>query len=254
MRAGELALAAARRPLAATAFLNRLPVGRVMSFDGQDITRSTPLFPLVGALIGAAAGVTADAAAEPLSPLLAGTIGAAVGLALSGAMHLDGLADTADALGSSTREDALRIMRDHSVGVFGAAALVLALVTRIGAYGDLASDANALAAGAAAAACARWVPVPIAAVLGPARVTGQGHAIAGRTTGVHAVVAFGLAAVISFVTVGGLAIPILLGAAACALVLAIVFRYWLGGVTGDVLGAAAEISELASLIVLSALL
>lgn len=113
MRAGELALTAARRPLAAAAFLTRVPVGRVIVFDGNDVARSAPLFPVVGALVGAAAGGSADALAGPLSPLLAGTIAAAVGVALTGAMHLDALADSADALGGSSREEALRIMQDH---------------------------------------------------------------------------------------------------------------------------------------------
>src|SRR5581483_2417227 len=100
---------AVRAAAAAVAFLTRIPVS--LPLTAADVARGAVLFPVVGAGIGAAVGGTADALARPLTPTLAAVLGVALGSALTGALHLDGLADTADALGATTRERALEIMR-----------------------------------------------------------------------------------------------------------------------------------------------
>src|SRR3954471_24395642 len=105
---------AVRAAVAAVAFLTRLPVGRLVDVDADDVGRGAPLFPLVGGLLGAATGGVAVGLHGPLPPLAAAAIAVAVGTLLTGALHLDALADTADALGGSSREQALEIMRDHA--------------------------------------------------------------------------------------------------------------------------------------------
>src|SRR5713226_885335 len=115
---------------AALTFLTRIPLGRRLVLDGDDVARAGPAFPLVGAGIGAAVGGIAAALAHPLSPLLAVALALAVGALLTGALHLDALADTADALGARSRERALEIMRDHAVGAYGAVAIALDLLIK----------------------------------------------------------------------------------------------------------------------------
>ena len=109
-----------RAAAAALAFLTRIPVGRWLDLDGDDVGRARLAFPLVGAAVGAAVGAIAAALAGPFSPPLAAAIALVAGAVLTGALHLDGLADTADALGAHSRERALEIMRDHSIGTYGA--------------------------------------------------------------------------------------------------------------------------------------
>ena len=140
----------ARRELravgAAVCFLTRLPLGRRLSVDGDDLARAGAAFPLVGAAIGALVGATALLLWHSLGSWLAAVLALAAGALLTGALHLDALADTADALSARTRERALEIMRDHAIGSYGAAALILDLLLKAGALSVLA--AHGVAAGA----------------------------------------------------------------------------------------------------------
>src|SRR5437016_12666086 len=104
--------ARARALPAAVAFLTRIPVGG----GAFDIGAGAPLFPLVGAAIGAAVGGAAYGLARIAPPLVAAGVALGFGALLTGALHLDGLADTADALGGRTPEAPLAIMRDHPIG------------------------------------------------------------------------------------------------------------------------------------------
>src|ERR1700752_994256 len=96
---------AARSFLAAVAFLTRVPVH--VRIDGADVARGAVFFPLVRAGIGTVVGGIADAAADPLTAPLAAVLALVAGAVLTGVLHLDALADTADALGADTRERAL---------------------------------------------------------------------------------------------------------------------------------------------------
>ena len=234
---------AAEPVLAATAFLTRIPVGRAVDLDGAAVARAAPLFPLVGAAVGAAAGGAVDLAAGPLPSLAAATLGVALAALLTGGMHLDALADTADALGGMTRERRLEIMRDHAVGSFGAAALLLVLLFEAAV---LSAEPEAWSAFAVAAGCARWAPLPLAAALPSVRDQGQGAALA-RTSppAVALAFAFTLAVAVGLRGVDGLAA--LGAAAATALVLGVFFRAWIGGVTGDTLGATTELAQASAL-------
>src|SRR5206468_3711202 len=91
------------------------------------------------------------------------------GALVTGALHLDALADTADALGASTRERALEIMRDHHIGAYGAAALVFDVGIKVAAVAVLATRGDAVRACAAAVAVSRVVPVVLGVALPYAR-------------------------------------------------------------------------------------
>ena len=235
-----------RAGLAAIAFLTRVPVGRLVVLDARDVARGAALFPLVGAAVGAAAGLVADQLVPELG-LLAGVLAVALAALVTGALHLDALADTADALGGATRERALEIMRDHAVGAFGAVALVLVCLVDASAYASLGSAEEAVAAGAVAAAAGRAAILPLARVLPYARSgDGQGRALEGMGWA-SVVVGVGLAG--GLAVVGGRpGLVALVAAVVTAVLLALYFRAWLGGVTGDTLGATAKLCETAALV------
>lgn len=243
---------AARGLLAATAFLTSVPTGRLAVFDGSDVSRAAPLYPLVGAAIGAAAGGVADLLAGPLPALAAAVAALALAALVTGGMHLDALADTADALGGSSRERRLEIMRDHAVGPFGAAALVLTLLFEATVLAALAERGEALAAFAAAGACSRWAPLPLAALLGAARRDGQASALIRGTSATAAGVGLALAGAIAVLAFRGDGLFALAAAAVVAAVLGLFFRAWIGGVTGDTLGATTELAQAAALAALLA--
>jgi adenosylcobinamide-GDP ribazoletransferase len=118
--------------LLALQFLTRLPTPRFAALGPDDLARSSAWFPLVGALIGAAV-----AAVLALGALVDPWLGALAGLLawvwITGALHLDGLADLADALGASHRDPRrlLEVLRDPHVGAFGVVALVLVLLAKL---------------------------------------------------------------------------------------------------------------------------
>jgi adenosylcobinamide-GDP ribazoletransferase len=237
--------AEARGVAGAIAFLTRVAVGRFVALDAADVARGGAVFPLVGAGIGAAVGGVADGLAGALTAPLAAVLGLAVGAALTGVLHLDALADTADALGAATRERALEIMRDHAIGAYGAVALVLDLAAKAAALAALARHGDALRFTVCAAAAARAAPLVLSAALPYARPgAGLGRAV-GSTGWARCAVAATLAAGFC---VWLDALPLLAAAVGVVLVAGLGARRWLGGVTGDVLGATAELAELAALV------
>jgi len=236
---------------AAVSFLTRIPVGRWIELDGADVARGGALFPLVGAGIGTVVGGIAQAAGGTLTAPVAALLGIAAGTALTGVLHLDALADTADALGATTRDHALEIMRDHSVGAFGAVALVLDLGIKAAALAALVGHHDALRAAVCAAASARVVPVVLSAALPYARPSAGLGRVLGGTGRLRALVAVAIAVAICVLLHAALLLAVVAG---IAVVCGLAARQWLGGVTGDVLGAAAELSETGVLVAAVALL
>jgi adenosylcobinamide-GDP ribazoletransferase len=221
--------------LAAIAFLTLVPVGRRVALDGEAVAQGAPFYPLVGAAIGAAGGVAAG-----WLPAL----GVAVVAVLSGAIHLDGLADTADAFGGRTRERRLDIMRDHAIGSFGASALFLVLLLKVGVLAELD---HPLLGYVAAGACSRWTPLPLAAALPYARAEGRARTLTAARPWAGALLGLAVAGAVALAASGLRGLGALAAAAAVTLVLGLWFRRWLGGVTGDTLGATVELAELAAL-------
>ncbi|MFD3457524.1 adenosylcobinamide-GDP ribazoletransferase [Streptomyces sp. NPDC058691] len=237
---------------------------RVTRWDRPAARAGMVCAPLVGLVVGlfaaAAGGVLLLLGCGPLLAA-AGTI--AVPAALTRGLHLDGLADTADGLGSGRpAEDALRIMRQSDIGPFGVLTLVLVLIGQVaalaGAYGT--SWARG-AAGFAVASMAARTAMTLACREGvaPARPEGLGAAVAGA---VPARAAWGLAAgVVALCAAAGLpfgpyAVAQFTAAALLALGAAELLlrrcRARLGGVTGDVFGALCETACTAALVVLAA--
>jgi adenosylcobinamide-GDP ribazoletransferase len=211
--------------------------------------------PLAGAVIGAIGGIALEfSRALELPPLVtAGFTVAALAL-VSGGLHEDGLADLADGFGGgATREEKLAIMRDSRIGVHGALAIGLSLILRVGAVAGLTRDGSSFAfAGLAlAGAAARAGALAPLALLPPARADGAGAGAVGLD-GAHLTAA--ALALIGIAFLAGLfALDVTRALFACVLVAAAAYgitalaRRQIGGQTGDVAGASAQICEIVAL-------
>lgn len=248
-----------RTILAAVAFLTRLPVARTGDAPGWF---GAAAFGLVGAGLGAVAAIPVLLAGER-APLVAAPLAVALLAIGSGGLHLDGLADTADALVAPAGERAERARKDPAIGAAGAVALILVLgldaaaIAGLAAGDPVASPPAATAAAASVVVAASWgravaVIVALAGRTGP----GQGGlgagfvgAVRGRDALLAAAVPSALVAAIG-VTVSdvGLALAII-GGAAVGLVVALSVTRLRGGVDGDGLGASVELAQAATLVV-----
>ena len=243
---------------AALRFLSRLPVRLPAepAADGPpDLDRLGPALPLAGAVLGLiGAAVLVVAHGIGLGGFLAATLAVGVLVAITGALHEDGLADVADALGGWTVERRLEIMKDSRVGSYGVCALILAFALRIGALEALlASGPAAAAAGLVAAVgvsrlAGLWMlaALPFARADGLARSAGvPGVGSRRRALGVALVIAIGL--IVPLIGLIGLVGGGLFGLVAFLLVVRLA-RAQFGGQTGDVAGAATLLVEIAFLI------
>ena len=117
-------------------FLTRLPIPFARTLDMPALADSMRFFAVAGAAVGALNGlVLLGLHGVNLPPLMAATITCMFGLMLTGGLHEDGLADSADGLfGGKTRDDRLRIMRDSQIGSYGAMALITCLMVRVASY------------------------------------------------------------------------------------------------------------------------
>jgi adenosylcobinamide-GDP ribazoletransferase len=243
-----------RAAAAAVTFLTRVPLGRRVAVDAADVARGALLFPLVGAGVGALSGAAAVLLHPRLPALAAAVLAIAVSVLLTGAMHVDALADTADAAGAPTRQRALEIMRDSRIGSFGATALILDLLLKAAAVAALLDRGGALGALVAAGAVSRAAAPPLALTLRYPRVEGgPGSVLTGRIAW-PTVLGAALVGVGGAVLANGVTGLVMAGTVAATTVcLGLLYRRWLGGATGDNLGAATEVGETVALLVAVAL-
>lgn len=251
--------------VAALGLFTVIPVPPVAEIDRRLAGRVMAAFPWVGLLIGALAGVVLWGVAALGG---GGWLGAALALAvvalLTGALHLDGLADTADGLGSrKPAEEALVIMRRSDIGPMGVVALTLTLLIDGAALAALAERGGLLAAGAltVAAMVGRGV-VTLATVSGEsARQQGFGALFIGVTSRATAVLTgvavVGVATVIGALAHGrggaaGFAVASV-AAGGVGLMWARHLRRRLGGMTGDVFGSVVEVTAAAFLVLVALL-
>ncbi|MFD6273197.1 adenosylcobinamide-GDP ribazoletransferase [Nocardia asteroides] len=231
----------------AVSWLTVLPIAGPTTVDRRAAGYAIALAPVVGLLLGGlTAGAMALSTAAGLTALLAGLLAVGLLALLTRGMHLDGLADTADGLGSyGPPERAREIMKSGDVGPFGVAALIFAVAVQAVAFAALAEGD-------------RWFAIVLAVALGRVAVvlacrrgidaapgSGFGTLVAG-TQPVGPILGWALAAV----TAAVFAVPgnLWLGPLVVLIVLALtatIVRHCVrrfGGLSGDVLGAAVEIT------------
>ena len=233
------------------AFCTRLPLWPATAIHGGTLSRAAWAFPIVGIVIGLIAaavyGLT-HRAGVPAWP--AAALSVAATLLVTGCLHEDGLADTADGFGGgATREQKLDIMRDSRIGTYGVCALVVALLLRVGVLASFFLSMTAAWALLAAHAGARATMMAFMFLVPPARRDGL-SSDAGQPPVESAAAAAILGFIFAAIGIGFTrAVIALILLAVVVAVMAWLSRRQIGGQTGDVLGAVEQISEIAILLV-----
>jgi adenosylcobinamide-GDP ribazoletransferase len=236
-------------------FLTIIPIiDNDRTLDEYAVAASFGWFPLVGFGIGAALCVEDFALGYVFSRAIRTVLIVMTLATVTGALHLDALADTADALGAGRdRARALEILRDSRIGSFGAIALFFALTLKVLALARLAG-AMRYAAIYLAPGLARYAMVMITHRLEYMRTAGAGAALLvssdddyeGRGWNELIACATVVIAVLPAISIKALCACVI--AVAATLLLRAFYQRWVGGVTGDLIGAAGEIVETAVLI------
>lgn len=233
-----------RELILAVQFLTRLPTPRLRNFQPDELPRCAIHFPLVGLIIGAL--LVLPLLALDARPWLAAVLALLVWVWVTGALHIDGLGDVADALGAAHRspERFLEVLKDPHIGVFGAVAIILQLLLKLVLLAEVMATAHPPWAIVLIPAWARWGTLWWSRQL-PSLHPGMGERFS-WTPGVAAIGGWALA-------LGALSLwlaPVLLLALPLTLLITAYWRRRLGGISGDCLGASTEVTETALLLAL----
>lgn len=237
-------------------FATILPFGPPNALDDSEVARASWSLPIAGLLVGLVGStVYAIAYALGLTPGPAAMLALASTVIVTGALHEDGLADTADGLGGGrTRERKLDIMRDSRIGTYGACALIISLALRWSALAAIAAPRSVMIALLLAHAAARAGVPTFMAFVPPARSDGL-SARAGQPAPQNAAIALGLGALVLALGFGpGKAILAMALLALIGLMMARLAIKQIGGQTGDILGAFEQLAETAILLMAASLL
>ncbi len=227
----------------AWSLLTRLPGGALPRSD-ESLRAAVPWFPLVGLAVGGIVGVVYLGLVEVVSSPTAALLAVGVGAIVTGAFHEDGLADTFDSFGGTSPARRLEIMRDSRLGTFGVLALVLTTGLKVVALASL-GGVDGLVALVAAHGLGRAGAVAVLQAGPPARPDGMAATVETAPGGAAATVV-AMSALIGV----GLGPATGVGVAAVAIIAVttvVVARRTFSGVTGDVLGAAEQLGEIAVL-------
>jgi adenosylcobinamide-GDP ribazoletransferase len=237
--------------VAAVTLLTRLPLGRHVEVGEGDVNRSLAWLPLVGVGLGGAVALATRLLEGRLDDGPVAVLIVAAWALATGAIHLDGLADSADSLGAGSREKSLAIMRDPRVGSFGVLAVVFVVLLKVMLVAAVLARGHHLwllaipAVGRAAASA-------LSATLPYARESGTGAAMIGGSSRVERLaVALATAIVVALACARLRGLLAVAAAALVALLVARLASRRLGGITGDVLGAVVETATAACLLVLA---
>ncbi len=235
----------------AAAFLTIVPVLPAQPASDDNVAGSLGWFSAVGFALGGLLAL------EDL--ILRGFIGSQLRSALlvmtlaivTGAVHLDGLADTVDALGAGCdRTRALEILRDSRIGSFGAIALFFVLALKIIALSSIGGSERCLAIWFAPA-IARWAMVAVAFRMNYLRAAGAGSAIIKDAPARNLVLASATIAAATLILTSFKALVVWSAAAVAVALIRSFYARWLDGVTGDLIGAAGEVIETLVLIAMT---
>jgi adenosylcobinamide-GDP ribazoletransferase len=237
--------------LTAIQFLTRLPVPSV-PYEEDSLARAVKYFPLVGLLIGLGGALVYISLAPHLPLLVVSVFVVLYSMVITGGLHEDGLADSADGFGGGrNREKILAIMRDSRIGSFGAIALTLSIIARVVLIASIRRDQVTLYL-IAAPVLSRWTTLPLSYYLESARgrehdqPDGQGARIARLTTGNSFFIGSVLMLLITLPLLRGRAVAPILAGVGITFVTGLYFKRRIGGITGDCFGATNQFAEIAA--------
>jgi len=233
----------------ALSFLTRIPVRHKHE---PSIGLAAPWFPIVGVVVGAIVGGVAWGVSNLTSPLVGSAVAVLVGVLITGAFHEDGLADIADAfVGGWSTEDRLRILKDPLHGSYGVAAMCGSIVLRVCALSAI-SPRDMFTAAIAAHCFARAGALALLLTTSLSLHEGLGSDYVKSLRRSTAIISILVSLFFVIFLLGVWSVAVVGG----TIVGAATIRWWskekIGGITGDVLGAAEQVSEALILIVLSA--
>jgi adenosylcobinamide-GDP ribazoletransferase len=231
--------------LVAFQFLTRLPISRI-PHQPDSLSRSAKFFPVVGLAIGLGASVLQRLLTPHLTRALVALLVLTFLVLITGGLHEDALADTADAFGGGwNRGQVLTILRDSRIGSFGALALMLSVLARFLLLSILPVNRFTALLVSAHVLC-RWTTLPLSYFLRPARETeGQGARIAQKITPISFLIGTLLSfAIVLYLMRREFWIPALVALVITGLSGLYYFRR-IGGVTGDCFGATNQLTEIA---------
>jgi adenosylcobinamide-GDP ribazoletransferase len=240
-----------KRIFAALTFLTRLPLPKNWMFGAEEIGRSTAVFPLIGAMFGGISWLILklflwfEIGQKPLESLLIAALIITVSVRITGALHVDGLADMADGFGGGRdKKRILEIMRDSVIGTFGGVALILLFALKIIAIGILIERGKAESFLLISPIMARWATVPLGKFLPYARSEGGlGQSVTDFVGWTELIAATLITAIFAFVFANSNGFICWLIVCISTVYIANLCLRKIGGITGDTMGANSEISE-----------
>jgi adenosylcobinamide-GDP ribazoletransferase len=226
-------------------FLTRIPMPSI-AFETDALSRATKFFPLVGLVVGSGAILLQRLLMIHMNRPLVALIVLIYLVLITGCLHEDGLADTADGFGGGRIKDQiLAILKDSRIGSYGATALMLSLLARYLLLASLPLEHFAAYVISSHVLC-RWSSLPLSYFVPPARERdGQGARIAKLTS--LASLTFGSIfslAVVAFALRGSAVAPVLVAVFTFA-ASGWFYERKIGGVTGDCFGATNQLTEIA---------
>ncbi len=234
--------------LSAVMFLTRLPVSRFVKYDPEHLSKSTAYFPLVGAIVGSIGALTLWIASMKFSPTLSVLISMVATVLLTGAFHEDGLADSADGFGGGyTKERVLEIMKDSRIGTYGAIALWLFLTAKLLLLSEMFKQDNSLTLSTLVVAhlLGRYSSLPLIFTLDYARSEAtSSKPFAEKASLKRFIVASLYTLCLSALLLEWSGLVAIGAVLVVTLFSGIYFKKRIGGITGDALGAANQLSEL----------
>lgn len=232
--------------VAAFRFLTIIPLPTSFGSDTDDLAGAVPFFPIVGICLGLFASGAAWVLWLIFPPLVAAVLLTFLLLSFSGALHLDGLADTADGFFSARdRARTLVIMRDSRIGVMGVTALVILLLLKVSCMAALSRSDAVRAAFLIPVAGRCGLVVMMYMLQYVRREGGLGTLFFAGNTGWPALFGMIIIIIMGFAVNGIPGLVTVTLAMVTVVLFSLYCRHKIGGATGDTLGAACEIAEAA---------
>lgn len=234
-------------------FMTIIPIKWKEGEDMGEVARSISFFPFVGLIIGLINWGLYKLSILFFSPLFTSILVLVLWVVLTGGLHLDGLADTADGVwGGTSRERRLEIMKDSRTGAFGVLALICFLLLKTGALFEhfSSNDSAVLSVLVTAPLMGRWISVFSIYFFKTARKEGLGSFFKSNTGRKELIISLLLTLVGVYIFAGYNGLTAMAIVTSLSLAASLFFNGKLGGLTGDIYGALCESAELQTLVVL----